>query len=254
MKTLIALGLFLIIAVGITTWVVSRSDNKGPSIEIVASPTGTTSQTVRFISPQTNEVVEVAFAGNTAILNGEGYQNLSLTQAEAASGARYESTAENISVWNKGTEVTVYRGSKVIFVGQIEDSFGNPNPAEDTAAQATSTEEVSLAENTWIWQESVLTDGTPLTPNKPGVFTLEFDSKGNVHGTTDCNSFSGSYIQANTRLESGPFAMTKMFCDGSQEMDFIHVITGASTISIEDSIPATLTLTSATGVSRLTKK
>lgn len=253
MKTLITLAAVLIIAVVITIWFVSRSESKGPSIEIVASPTGTTTEIIRFISPQTNEVVEVAFSGNIAVLNGEGYQNLALTQVEAASGARYESTVENVSVWNKGAEVTVYRGREVIFIGQTSESMGNSNPAAEETTTATTTA-VSLAGNTWVWQDSTRADGTTLVPNKPGVFTLEFNAEGNVRGTTDCNGFSGSYTQADVRLESGPFAMTKMFCEGSQETEFINLVTGATTIAIEESTPATLTITSPAGVSRLTKK
>ena len=153
MKTLFGLGLFLVVVVGTTVWVVSRSDNKGPSIEIVASPTGTTTKTIRFIAPQTNEVVEVAFTGNTAVLNGEGYQNLSLAQTETASGARYESTVENVSIWNNGAEITMYRGRQIIFIGQTSESTENPNPAaEETATSTTTT--VSLAGNTWVWQDS----------------------------------------------------------------------------------------------------
>jgi heat shock protein HslJ len=251
MRTLIALGMILLVLSVVTLWLVQDRDSKSPSIEIVASETGTTTQMIRFISPQTNEVVEVAFLGNTAVVNGEGYQNLALTQVEAASGARYESTTENVSLWNQGAEVTLYRGRQVIFVGQTEESMGNPNPAGETAVQSTTTPTVTLSENTWIWQESTLSDGTTITPNKPGVFTLEFTADGNLRGTTDCNGFSGQYSQNGSNLESGPFAMTKMFCEGSQEMDFMNLVTGATTIAIEES---TLTVTSATGVSRLTKK
>ncbi len=252
MRTLITLGLVLVVLLGVTVWLVQRSNSDAPSVEIVASPTGTTTQNVRFISPQTNEVVEVAFSDNIAVLNGEGYQNLTLTQVEAASGARYESTAENVSLWNKGEEVTVYRGRQVIFIGQTQESMGNPNPAaEETVAATTTT--TSLIGNVWVWQESTQTDGTTLTPNKPGVFTLEFNADGNLRGTTDCNGFSGQYSEAGSSVSSGPFAMTKMFCEGSQEMDFTNLITGTATFSIEEGTPATLTITGASGVSRFTQ-
>ena len=254
MRTLIILGLILTVLLGVTVWVVKQSNLDGPSIEIVAEQTGTSTEKIRFISPQTNEVVEVAFSGTTAVLNGEGYQNLTLTQVETSSGTRYESAAENVSVLNTGEEVTVYRGREVIFIGQTQESMGNPNPTGDASVQSTSTEPVSLRENTWIWQESTKSDGSTLTPNKPGVFTLEFAGDGTLRGTTDCNGFSGQYSLSGARLESGPFAMTKMFCEGSQEMDFIDLVTGEATIVIDEATPATLTLTSGAGVSRLTQK
>jgi heat shock protein HslJ/membrane-bound inhibitor of C-type lysozyme len=254
MKTLITLGIIIVLLLGVTVWLVQRGSSDAPSVEIVASPTGTTTQKVRFVSPQTNEVIDVTFAENVATLNGEGYQNLTLTQVEAASGARYESAAENVSVWNKGEEVTVYRGRQVIFIGQTEASLGNPNPAAEAITPVSATSTTSLVGNIWVWQSSTLSDGTTLTPNKPGVFTLEFNAEGNVRGTTDCNGFSGQYTQESSNVSSGPFAMTKMFCEGSQEMDFMNLVSGATTVSIEEGAPATLVITAAAGVSRLTQK
>ena len=254
MKTLVTLGLILLLVVGVTVWLVQGSGNDGPSIEIVASQTGSTTQKVRFISPQTNEVVEVEFAGTQAILNGEGYQNLALTQTEAASGARYESTAENVSIWNKGAEVTMYRGRQVIFIGQTEESMGNPNPAGEDESVQVSTSSVSLRGNTWVWKESTRTDGTKVTPNKPGVFTLEFAQDGAIRGTTDCNGFGGQYTLDGGSLNNGPLAMTKMFCEGSQENEFIALATGAGLVAIDEGTPATLTITTDAGVSVFTQK
>lgn len=249
------MGAVLILLAGATLLVMHNSNNAAPSIEIVSSETGTTTQKIRFISPQTNEVVEVAFEGNTAVLNGEGYQNLTLTQTEAASGARYESTAENVSIWNKGAEVTMYRGRQVIFIGQTEESMGNPNPAgEAESMQATTTAEVSLSGNTWVWKQSTRTDGTTVTPNKPGVFTLEFAKDGVIRGTTDCNGFGGDYTLNGGSLSNGPLAMTKMFCEGSQENEFIALATGAGSVAIEEGTPATLTITTDAGVSVFTQK
>lgn len=251
MKTLITLGLLLVIAAGSTIWVVSRSDTKGPSIEIVASLTGTTTQTVRFVSPQTNEAVTVSFAESVAVLNGAGYQNVSLVQVEAASGAKYESAAENISIWNSGDELTLYRGRQVKFVGKTEASLSTTNPIPETPVETGTTTPVTLGGTSWVWKESTAADGTSVTPNKSDAFTITFTTDGTLQGTTDCNGFNGVYTQADTTITSGPFAMTKMFCEGSQEMEFTTFISGNTTFVHDGATPAQLTLTNSAGVTRL---
>lgn len=143
MKTFVIFGIIITVLLAVTVWLVQRGNTSGPSIEIVASPTGTTTEKVRFVSPQTNEVVEVTFVGKMAVLNGRGYQNLALTQTETVSGARYESVTENISVWNKGTEVTIYRGHEIIFVGIDVDRIPGdiPAPAVDSGTTSSSVSE-----------------------------------------------------------------------------------------------------------------
>jgi heat shock protein HslJ len=85
----------------------------------------------------------------------------------------------------------------------------------------------------WIWKEThnwqgpdSLIDGK-IVPSKPGAFTITFNKDGTVSGTTDCNSFSGTYILDEKilgRVTFGPFALTKMFCEGSQEIEYIAML------------------------------
>ena len=42
-----------------------------------------------------------------------------------------------------------------------------------------------------------------------------------MKGTTDCNNFSGSYKVDGNQLTFGEFAATMMYCEGSQESDFL---------------------------------
>lgn len=253
MKTLMTLGAVLFIVAGVTMWVVMSNDGTSPSVEIVTEPTSTTTKTVRFVSPQTNEVVTVSFAESVAVLNGAGYQNLSLVQVEAASGAKYESAAENISIWNSGDELTLYRGRQVKFVGNTEASLTTTNPTP-AATVSTSTTPVALAGTTWVWKESTAADGTVVTPATSGAFTITFATDGTLQGTTDCNGFSGAYTQTESMIESGPFAMTKMFCEGSQEMEFTTFISGNTSFVRDESNPTQLTLTNSAGVTRLVQQ
>jgi len=91
--------------------------------------------------------------------------------------------------------------------------------------------------NTWIWQKTIMNDGTVVTPKKVGIFTLSFDStKGSVSGRTDCNSFSGSYkMGSDGFIIFGPMASTLMFCEGSQESLFTGAINNSSKYMIDSS-------------------
>jgi heat shock protein HslJ len=75
---------------------------------------------------------------------------------------------------------------------------------------------------TWVWQNTKMNDGTVIVPAKKDAFSLVFTSEKTVSGTTDCNSFNGTYQTGeNNSLTFGPLASTKMFCEGSQETEFL---------------------------------
>ena len=52
---------------------------------------------------------------------------------------------------------------------------------------------------------------------KSGSFVLSLDEDGLAASTTDCNQMSGGYVKDEEVLSFKPFAMTKMYCEGSQE-------------------------------------
>jgi heat shock protein HslJ len=169
---------------------------------------------VLFVSPHTGESVSVVFNDQSAKFSNQTYQDVLVPQAEAASGARYVNEDLGLMLWNKGAEIVVYENDIVIFEGQTEASMGNPNPgAFDVLAAA-------LQANSWIWQETQMNDDTLIVPKRAGAFVLTFDAEGRVSGQTDCNGFGGSYTVTDGVLEMGPFMMTKMYCEGSQEMEF----------------------------------
>ena len=60
-------------------------------------------------------------------------------------------------------------------------------------------------------------------------FTLSFTKEGQVSGTTDCNSFHGTVTVEKHKIHFGEnMAMTRKFCEGSQEMEFIEMLQNAS--------------------------
>ena len=81
--------------------------------------------------------------------------------------------------------------------------------------------EIEALTGVWTWQETVMNNDEVTIPANPADFTLTFGSEG-VYGTTDCNNFNGTY-SADSIARSmgfGPFAMTRMACEDSQEMEF----------------------------------
>jgi heat shock protein HslJ len=232
----------------LAAWFIMKPDIQAEQGEVVAPPE-ISATPIAFISPDTGESVFVTFGTSTALLNGLGYNNLLLTQVESASGAKYESTDENLILWNKETEVTVTRGRKTLFVGQSEGAYVAPGGTEasSTTTVATSSEALS---GTWLWVETVKDDKT-IIPKKPGVFSITFVD-GTISGTTDCNGFSGQYTKEGDSLTIGALATTKMFCEGSQEMEFTQQFIGSLTAAQSGT---TLTLTHSDGtVSRFEKK
>jgi heat shock protein HslJ len=79
----------------------------------------------------------------------------------------------------------------------------------------------------WQWEQTQMNNDDVFTPNIPGVFTLNFTEEGLISGTTDCNSFAGSFALDDTRIQINELAVTRMFCENSQESQFIDMIQNA---------------------------
>jgi hypothetical protein len=110
---------------------------------------------VVYVSAETNETIDVQYAEGKALLNGIGYQDVEFVITESASGAKYVSQKENLSLWSKGNEITLARGRQTIFVGTDANSVLNEVPQSTAVSDeiatssipesiATTTEEVDV--------------------------------------------------------------------------------------------------------------
>ncbi len=196
--------------------------------QMVVDENTPTKDAVTFTSPHTGESLSVTFSEEKAVLNSKKYADVELDQVEAASGARYENVERGVSLWNKGSEVSVYQDDVVTFQGQTEPSMGNPNPGGVEVLES------ALMSNAWLWKETQMNDGTVITPKKTDAFKLTFSADGRVSGTTDCNGFGGSYEVTDGVLTMGEFMMTLMYCDGSQEMEFQKMLSQPVTFMFTD--------------------
>ena len=75
---------------------------------------------------------------------------------------------------------------------------------------------------TWNWVMTKDYDDNVVTPKNKDEFTLMFNSMTSFGGTTDCNTFMGSYIDDGYKMSFTNIASTKKFCEDSQETEFVN--------------------------------
>lgn len=97
---------------------------------------------------------------------------------------------------------------------------------------STATTSVALVNTTWTWVTTI-SQGKTISPKKQDAFTMMLTANGNVNGTTDCNKFSGTYKLSTTTITFGALASTKMFCEGSQELDFTSKLQGVKKYTVD---------------------
>lgn len=104
------------------------------------------------------------------------------------------------------------------------------------AGSAPAVDPKEIQSKTWVWQKTVMSDGSVVIPKKIGIFTLEMKPDGNLSGKTDCNGFFGDYkIGTDGVISVGPLASTMMFCEGSQEREYTNAISTSSRYMLDES-------------------
>ncbi len=83
---------------------------------------------------------------------------------------------------------------------------------------------MTLGMKTWVWVSALYNDGKKIEPKQAGKFTLTFSDSTRFSATTDCNNMSGSYTADSDSITFSQIAMTKMYCEGSQESDFVTLL------------------------------
>lgn len=89
------------------------------------------------------------------------------------------------------------------------------------AGSAPATNPADVEGKTWVWQETMINDGSLIKPKKSGAFTISFGVDGRITGKTDCNSYFATYKMGSDGIISFTnIGSTKMFCEDSQEILF----------------------------------
>lgn len=163
---------------------------------------------VTFINPENGEEIDILFKEDTAVFSGLGYSQVALQQAVAASGARFVNEELDLEVWNRGSDVTVSVAGQQVFSGNIEGQT-----------------DADKLDGVWVWQATTV-EGKVTEPKRPDAFKLTFEESTNtVKGTTDCNGFGGSYVTGfDNVLTFTSLQSTLMYCEGSQEQEYVNAI------------------------------
>ena len=170
-----------------------------------------------FMSEGMNSVLQVAFkkVGDNFV---RGFGDMDTT------GARFADVANLTYDEQQVFKPTADCGAPVVSQGKL--------PAGSTPPAAPST----IQTKTWIWQKTVMNDGSVITPKKAGAFTLTLGVDGKATGKTDCNSFFATYkIGTDGVITFSGIGSTLMYCEGAQESVFTSQIAKANQYIVDPS-------------------
>ncbi len=150
------------------------------------------------------------------------FDAIELVASTSASGAKYENTDLGLVFWEKSGDIMLYENDELIF-----QSVPQAVPLSDEDAIR------KLSANAWKWHETIMSSGDIVTPNRPDAFTLKFSLDKTMSGSTDCNGFSGSYSVSGGWLSFGSMMSTLMFCEGSQETEYVTALAQTAGFSFD---------------------
>lgn len=122
-------------------------------------------------------------------------------------------------------------GGVILVVSLIGIGIIKATPKPEHTKEETS---ATLAGPTWVWEKTGMSDGAITEPKNKGAFTLKFLENNVVEITTDCNSGSGSYSVEGTTLTIGEIMSTQMYCENSQESEFMRQLGMVQSYLIKD--------------------
>ncbi len=172
------------------------------------------------------EQAEVTYYSNDSALltiAGTEYSQIYLDGEVSPNGIRYVNQEKNLILWDKSPEIKVEKENEIIFEGKEFEVAKLEN----------------LQSHVWVWEKTYNGTGpeadvaNPITPNQQDAFTISFNADKTLSGTTDCNSFSGTYdMNEGGQIVFGNFMSTLMACEDSQEQEFLSMLKNPSSISI----------------------
>jgi heat shock protein HslJ len=83
---------------------------------------------------------------------------------------------------------------------------------------------MSLDMKPWTWVSLQYESGKETVPKKSDAFVLTFKPDGTFSASTDCNQVGGSYVADGVKITLSKIFSTKMFCEDSQETEFLQML------------------------------
>lgn len=113
-----------------------------------------------------------------------------------------------------GKSIWLKLDTKTMQFGEVVQNFeGEADPAKMT-----------LDMKTWNWIKTTYKNSAEIKPNTGKSFTLTFKNDKTFSATTDCNNVGGEYIVNSNKITFDKMVSTLMYCDGSQESDFVKIL------------------------------
>jgi uncharacterized lipoprotein YbaY/heat shock protein HslJ len=89
-----------------------------------------------------------------------------------------------------------------------------------------------LVETTWYWQGTWMGDGSQVTPDDPGRYTVQFSRDGKVAVRADCNRGAGTYDRRGQSVTMSVRATTRAACRrGSLESRYLAQLNAVDFLS-----------------------
>ncbi|MCD8528272.1 MAG: META domain-containing protein [Candidatus Pacebacteria bacterium] len=212
-------ALAILIALLVIITLVSPDTQKRKAKNTDATP-------IVFVNDALGASLSVIFQDNMALIQTTEGTSFPLMSISSASGARYTSEDGTLVLWNKGDSVTIFLNDEIIFEGTALGGAGL-SAGSDAVTQ-------KLTSAVWVWEKTQMNNDDLFEPLRAGAFTLTFTNDGNIYGTTDCNGFGGSYTLDGTKISTSEFFSTMMFCENSQERDFMDMVSVADQVFFDD--------------------
>jgi heat shock protein HslJ len=137
---------------------------------------------------------------------------------------------ENLSTdyWRRYPAVGIFSVTDSLSVTKEESAA----PLSSSTPLQSDAEASSLFDTSWVWLYSDMHNGTRIDA-KEGEFVLSFKDGASFGSTSDCNSMSGIYSIDGEVLSLGGIAMTLMYCEGSQEGEYVSQLELVNSYHIE---------------------
>lgn len=83
-----------------------------------------------------------------------------------------------------------------------------------------------LTTKSWAWTKTEM-EAEVVEPKVKDAFVVTFNNDMSLNFTTDCNNGFGSYVITGSDIEFSPMGTTMMYCQDSQEGEFLEMISKA---------------------------
>lgn len=90
-----------------------------------------------------------------------------------------------------------------------------------------------LTAKSWTWTKTEIAEEV-VEPKEKDAFVVIFNNDGSLNFTTDCNNGFGSYVLMGSDIEFSPMGTTMMYCQDSQETEFLGMIANAASYAFSN--------------------